>query len=851
MLPIFSLLITLASLAQAGRRAGGDLPEILYVTRANVPSIDLVPIGRTVGAPVRISPTRLAAYGVDEGTVELLAAPERGDRVVLLLHTREGAQRLYTVSTSGEDAERPLLRYTFEDHVGGGWAFTEDGTRFAFVDGPRLVAVNTDGPPRTSVLYEAAPGTKIREVGWAGERVVYNVDQPNATGGTSAALYAIDGAGGRRITLGRSDAAEQHRAIATLPDGQVIMSRSHARYRVLYRVNPTNGDAARLTPEGAFAGLEGIVGGQAIVRTSPLPSSALRRLARVALDGSNADAPVAITDPVEDLTVVVSERLVAWVQKTGPETWAVFALPQGQPTARRLTPDLQRRPTLEAVTASGDAVVGCDGEGAIARFDLGREPAEPVRLGPMPWGRRCGFVGLAGKDRILFIAEAAPGTQENRVYAVRLDGSDTTELGPPAATLVPGGALVRRDEVGASLWRSGGTRLGEEHAVDVSETHLAPGGRAVIYRADAWRVLDLETGRDTPRPELAPDATFLGANADYAVFGPTPHWIALGSTASGQTPCDRELVLLASGGCLAYDERLGALSFHRFGSEGSEPVMALPTGTSPLIRHDPLSGRIVAVFGDSVWSVDVWPGHPERTAEVWPKPIDGFGDLDPGRPGFTQPLGLYDAELLPGGQTLVITLATVNTSIPHPMSSQLIPLRGGAPSPYPFGLLPFVPSSSERIVLAGQGGLYLASPADDDAPALLAQGPPEALDGAPLSPDGRWLAWRVGKELAVADLASGETRRLPLLATWAAWSPNAAHLVFQALDGPYALLAGSAAPHPIARDLARPTLVAVALHHAIVSTGSALYAAPLDGGPSARLTPEAATSVSFMGLVQP
>ena len=146
---LFSLM-TLFSLAGGRARAADDLPEILpeilYLARTGLNTTYFVPVGKRVGAPHRISPSRLSTLGAGPGVIAVSAVSPRGDQIALVFSSPEGGQRLYTVSTSGGDADAPSLRYQTSGVLRNAHAFDSDRSRLVFADGPRLMVVNTTGP---------------------------------------------------------------------------------------------------------------------------------------------------------------------------------------------------------------------------------------------------------------------------------------------------------------------------------------------------------------------------------------------------------------------------------------------------------------------------------------------------------------------------------------------------------------------------------------------------------------------------------------------------------------------------------------------------------------------------------
>ncbi len=409
-----------ASVGPDGPAAGSRL---VYLATAGVDTPRFIAVSDATAAPAkRIGPARGAGYGEGEGTLSYRAASADGQRVLVELRTQEQKQILYALATDGANADAPVRVATGSEL--GAVALSPDGSELLFVEQRALYRAGLAGDASLPILIAKPPaGATIANPRWAAGagRAVFELDREAGNGQTAATIHSarLDGSDASAPLALTSSTSGQDRAQAVLPDGRVIAMLDKG---VLHAIPAAGGPAVRLGPAQSYSPLIAVIeGGARLVVTLFQGASWPRRLAVLASDGSLAEAPLLLTETVEDLQAIVSAdgKTVAYVGRA-QGSWAVFEVQaSGAAPPARVSAWLQARPFLRAFTASGSALVGCsNAERTLLRFDRpGSTSSTPVVLATGPTSRSApmgrgsssrGTTARAAGPRSSCRSEAAP-----------------------------------------------------------------------------------------------------------------------------------------------------------------------------------------------------------------------------------------------------------------------------------------------------------------------------------------------------------------------------------------------------------------------------------------------------------
>lgn len=794
----------------------GVLTPAVYVATAGVDTPGFRAVnGAVASPPIRIGPERGAGYGLGEATLGFRKATPDGARALVVLQTRDQKQHIYALATNGSAADAPV-RVATADALDIDLEFSPDGSQLLYVDGGTLYRARMSGEDAAAPILVAAPpqDAKIVRPRWAmaNQRAVFEIDRDGGGGQTAATIHSalLDGSEAAAPVALTMSKFGQDRAQAVLPDGRVIAMLEEG---VLWAIPAGGGQAVRLGPAGLYSPLIAVInGGARLVVSLADGASWPRRLAVLATDGSLADNPLYLTDVVEDLQTIVAsdEKTLAYVEQVAGQ-WAVFEAPAtGASPPSRVTSWLSSRPYLYRFTSDGAAIVACSNtDKTILRIDRpGSASNAPVILatGPLSQpGCPPQMVLTVDETQILYNGHDSDGDWSS--FQVPLKGGAPTLLvkgssGQPQ----PSGALFfelghQTSAIFARLPSGDPLRLSPWHPTAITSARLA--GDKVVYQAEeTWfavasdghesdapkritpkgiggEALDVRDGRLTLRSGINPiklqSFALDGANADAPiVLADAPDAWALSSSL----------------GLLLYAKDMSVFAVPTKGVGGAVEVMDVVSGASSLAFDGPKGLALAAVAG-----------------QVRAAPLDGSKSGLPTLVASSGPEALFGFAVAEGQGRALITLATTDTAVPHPIevvtartsgedSFVNIPL---APSGYlllgmseqdgPTSLGPIFTSGDESALLWGPKGLYSARVDGSEAAAprsLFVDGPIELLPSLPLAPDAQgWVVRSGALQYIRLDGSSPPLALTPPLTTSvtkALWANGGNSIVFLA-DG--------------------------------------------------------------------
>lgn len=839
--------------ATSPAEAGAPLPAspaplsgAVYVATAGVSTPYFAPVPATSSAArlQRIGPARGSGYGLGEGSVRFVAATAAEQRVLVVFETRQRRQILFALATDGSAADAPVRVADATALNTLDVVLSPDGEQVLYVDDGSLYRARLDGADASSpIRLAAAPvGARVARPRWAPsiDRAIFELERDGADGQTVAVIYSVrldgsDADGPRAVSA--TAPTGQHRAGAVLSDGRII---AMLKGRVLWAVPGTGGAMVRLTPRDWYASLLGVIddGARLVVELwQPWPGP--RLLATVATDGSQADEPTKITSPVHDLQAVLSTdgQLAAFVAQTTspPTSWALFKVPTNalsEAAVAQITRPLSYRPYLAQLSDDRRTAIGCsNAERSLLRFDLpGSATARPTVLFSGPdtqQGCPSQMILSADQTQVIYSAHDDSGTWV--AWRVAVQGGAPSVLAGAGyhSWLLSRGVVAFEDRPTSALFATvegaAPVRLTPDHPGEIAEVALPPEGSRdttdagnILYATTgidaAWYVVQAN-GDDRAAPrrvtsrgaheELVArvggkailarrqgDVTQLLAFALDRDAPGQPEVLASAASTWRFVRSEPPVILFAQRGSL-HVLKLG-------GPEPHEPVPVMADAEEiAYLGYDPTADQAICASSDGRVRAARCDGS-ERTSSTI------IADV-----GYA----LFHLDVVPRSGRVLLTLATLDTAVPHPRSVLTARTNGMnaavevplAPvgylllaAPSDFGALPtsaplLTPDQSAAL-LRGPGGLYAAriDGSEAAAPRLLLGGEfVQPVPGLSLPADGRgWVAHVDGAmHYFVFDASASPTQITPKTeggdqaADSALWADQGRSVVYQRGDG--------------------------------------------------------------------
>ncbi|MCA9666304.1 MAG: hypothetical protein KC503_11975 [Myxococcales bacterium] len=837
--------------------SAGAIGGAIFVATAGLERPSFLAAVAPAGSQRLIGPERGSGYGLGEGELRFMAATPDGTRVVARFTGRDKRTHLFALSTDGSTAAAPVRVASggYIDSV----VLSPGGRELLYVDQQHaLYRARLDGADAAAprLLATVAQPAQLERPRWASAaaRAVFEIDVQTPASQTAATIHAVrldgrDGSGTGLALTSSADPGTQHRVQAVLGGARLVASLGGA----LWAIPAAGGQRVRLTPSDRYAALVGVAAGETqLVVTLAQGANWPRSIALVDTAGASADQPDVLAGPFDRLQAIMSPdgMFAAYVaREQGGSTWRVYevSLAAGAlPVPRAASAPLQAQPYLSAFSADGRALLACrNADRTLLRIDRPADAtAQPAVLFRGPASQQGCPSSIrsspAGGGIVLFNAHDQDGAWATfRVAqaggaAERLFRGGHVELLPSGVVHFDFGfataALFRTVE------RAAPARLTPWHRASIDAARLV-GDRVAYHVAgdeDAWFVVRVDGGdRDAPRqvtPHGAGGAdTLVTATAARLVLhargAPAGARSLAAYALDGSAPGSAQVlaanatrVLVAPDGVSLAFTSASALYVSTL--DGAAPVRVIDNITPHAIAFDLAGKRIIAADDQRVIAAALDGSQAATPTFVASEP------------------GVYALDVAPRRGRVLLTLATLDTAVPHPRTVLTARLSGANAAAYvpiaPDGYLlldtpelaapsskraPVFDASEELALVRGPDGLYAARVDGSRASAptkLLAASTSygvSLLSGLPLSP-----------------AASGG-------GAWAVLADGAAHLV--ALDGSFA-----------ARALT-PELPAGAVHAARWADGGrvlvlhhdeTLYAARVSGADAAALVAITASS---------
>lgn len=808
----------------------------VYVARRGVSTPWLLPVGggapAGVGKPIQLGPRRGAGYGLGEGEVSYPDITPDGQHVVVVFYPMNtlsssygGSEPiLFALPTDGSGADKPVrvaraphLHATDRAYVSG---------RMAYLDGDSLYTARLDGSDAESPVLVATPK--------AGE----SLERPRWLQGASHLAYtARSGSGGQRalyvVAADGSMAAQPHKLslgsgpaehlAAVLPDGRVVVSGPDDR---LYAANPLGAaEPVALTPAGHLPSYLGM-GADGLRIAVELRQSwkKERLLVSVRTDGSDADAPVALTPtPAAQLHAVVSRDglAVAWRMQAADGRWTVWRRDlAGAQAAVQAAPweDLQLQVT--AYDHGAGALLGARKDGAVLRFATAGAAAQPAQVlakvsdlvnQSMPWP-------VLSEDgaQVTFTAQTKAGWTS---WTVPLAGGTPVALAGPwyADLITPWGVLTRESvQEGAAFvtdLQGGSRRVTPWHAARLVEAHLSADSQRLLYACDApqpgWyaAALSADEAEAPAQPTLVMPVSVAGEaqNPGWQVrpLSVDDHLVRragarLESYAANGAHADDPLVLAEApaGGSVATHlvaDPLGKrVVFTRRGPPGSGATEVLSIGVRQALKDPTLVvqvqgqvARLGLLPGTSRVLVLTYGGPGAQSGSLMAAAADGGDAAKPQILAHDLPGEVWGVWPTSAADYVVTVHSTQPTAVPHPdalfaigvpqpgaagsdpahpiapMALKLWPEASWSPHPSGMTALRGCGPGGAHLLLQGPKGLYSARLDGEQVAAPPWLGPVVGQVGASLSPDGQQVLTGEAEVLHLARVgAQGSQRAL-------------------------------------------------------------------------------------------
>jgi hypothetical protein len=801
------------SLTTAASSPGPGLSATaVYVATAGVDTPGFIRVTNAEASPaIRIGPERGAGYGLGEATLVFRKATPDGERALIVLQTRDQKQFLYALAADGSTADAPV-RVAAADALDVDLEISPDGSQVLYVDRGMLYRARLSGEDASAPVLLATPplDRQIRRPRWvlAGERAVFEIERQAGDGQIAATIHSarLDGSEAMAPVALTMSSFGQDRAQGVLPDGRVI---AMLEAGVLWAIPADGGKAVRLGPTGLYSPLIAVIdGGARLVVSLAQGANWPRRLAVLATDGSLADNPLYLSDVVEDLQTIVSPdgKTVAYVGQVAG-SWAVFEVPAtGASPPERVTAWLSSRPYLSTFTSNGAAMLACsnadrtilriDRPGSTSNVPVVIETGPPSQPGCPPQ-----MVLTTDETQVLFNGHDSDGSWSS--FQVPLKGGAPTLLvkggaGQPLPSGVVFFDLGHQTSAIFARLPSGDPRiLTPWHPTAIRSARLA--GDTVVYRAEATWYAVASDGRDSEAPRrITPkgvDGEVLAITDDRLTLRSGSEPTELYSFALDGANADAPVVLAQapkawtladSLGLLLYSKESSVFAVSTKGSGGAavEVMKAVPGAYA--LAFDAPNALALAVVGEQILAA----------------PVDGSMSGSPivvSSPGAE----LFAFNVAQKRGRALITLATTDTAVPHPIAV-LTARTGGqdaaakAPLAPPGYLLlntpdygapalsePVFISDGESALLWGPEGLYSARVDGSEAAAprsLFAGDSVELLPSLPIAPDGQgWVVKSGSLHYVMFDGLSPSRELTPPLTqpvTKALWADGGTAIVF-------------------------------------------------------------------------
>ncbi len=508
----------------------------------------------------------------------------------------------------------------------------------------------------------------------------------------TARLDGSDAATPRQL---RANAAAVTWFLDILSDGRVIA----ALDSMLWAIDLNSNTATRLIPTGQSASVEAILDNGSTLAVELYLSPAMpRTLALVSTDGAHADAPIVITEGLEQVRAAVALRdgigLVFLAREVGG-AWTLGSARLISDSIQRQSLPLTEGGYLAALAPDNTWVLGCDDTGRVLRFPIPGDnqsvrviatpplyqPGCPPNLSLNTDGTLALFAAHANNSWQLWSAPSngsAPPTPIATEYSHKAIVGGVVALAHPEQ--IAASAVYRMDE------RDTAQRLSVEHTLSIESARMCGRGKQACYQVGGGWFAASSAGADAQQARaLSPENAawaWLGEEDGHALFWaatetdpwqlaggklwsvsldtPEPNAMLLVSTDTGGTPPllpvgdGRVLVGLADG-LVAYPVDGGA----------STTLIANGGGDSrsiPMLIDVPRQ-RIVALrymVGQQLVAARLDGSEANSALVLLSSPSDIIASVFPSsRP-----------------QDLLITLATSDTAVPHPYRSIVVAADG-------------------------------------------------------------------------------------------------------------------------------------------------------------------------------
>jgi WD40 repeat protein len=833
MIPVLGLLATACTdyLPLEGPPNNKRVEGVFYVATAELDTPHFVPVN-TSGpeATLRIGPDRGRGYGLGEGNLRYLTATPDGSQAIVSFETREREQVLFALGTDGAQADEPI-RIATASALSSDLVVSDDSTFILYIDQHVLYRARLDGSDADSPVRLVSPpdGQSVvrPRLAAAVDRVVFEFERSSSSGNTYSNIYSVraDGSDADNPLALTNSTSVQNRAGAVLPDGRVIASFGDG---ILWALPVTGGEAVRLSPTDLRVSMIGIINdGQEAIITLRQAYGWPRQLVKVSTDGSLADDPIPLSGQLEDLQAVLSPdgSRLAYVARGEGNRWAVFDIPTEGSFSQvdiQITDWLSTRVYLWAYTPDLQSLVACDYNDGILRIDRpGSETSQPLVLTTATsYQPGCRQVSLTGDgSRVLYSQYEGSG---HGTWSIPLAGGQPVEVVPSpygGTHLATGVMYLELAHATSAIFMTTSEgaprRLTPWLSTAIEQAHLVQDQARLVYLtkgADAaWYSLAVDGQVDHEPVQIAPSGYHL------SLVNLTDTHLVLDE--KSDVPGTRLLSYAFDGSNLDAPIVLAELfgETYYYIEELAQVIVASDNLVQLVDVDGPQAGQATTVMRDVEHVQQLAYDHQSRRvlAAIWnyettdmviAAKIDG-SEAD--RPIVLATTGSFAnayhyINVVPEQERTLITLATDDTAVPHPI--QVLTVREGgqnagneaplAPQGYLLLGTPEFGEIARRIprftpdgiwsILGGPGGLFAARTDGSDAAAprlSLAGDWIYLLKGLELAADGLgWAAQSDGVIYTFNVDASGEpvalTPAIEGSIQWAIWAKDDSCLVY-------------------------------------------------------------------------
>ena len=635
--------------------------RMIYAANRGVSTPWFTPVDSSGPLPtVQLAPRRGAGYGQGQGNVSYPDITPDGQHVIVVFYpmatlasSGTGDSIIYALKLNGDSVASPVKiaaadqLHALDRVYRAGW--------LAYVDGQHLYAARLDGQDADApILVTSVPqGKELDGLRWIGETgtLAYTVRSTSSGQDRKAFWNSVTEAGATEAQPLQTGAGQAEWVVDGLPDGRVVAAGPDDR---LHAIWPDGSQASVvLTPADQLTSYLGrTANGSHLVVELRVTWKEERELVSVATDGSDADAPRALTAaPTKKLKAVMSRdgSAAAWVGANEAGQFAAFVAPStglAPNTDPRISTWSSKALHVTAFDAQHAALVGSRDDGAVLRFGLSHaEPGEPIVLAlvedvvnySIPWPTLS-----TDASQVLYDANTPAGFVG---WVVPFAGGESVQLKAPwyRDLLSPLGVLYHEYVDEGALFAvdlQGGppTPLTPWHASLVNNPQLVEGGRFVLYACD------------TPSPGIYAASTQGAAPPPFEPIlvkpagEPTP-WADAWHTRPA-TAADHLVVF--------EDQAVWAYALDGSHANGG---LKLADGAKKPLALDGAGGRAVFVMGSNVVATPA--DQATQPSVVWPIPDGAMVTHIAVPPGSNQVL---IAASVQGNNTNTLILAALDGS---------------------------------------------------------------------------------------------------------------------------------------------------------------------------------------------